>query len=133
MKKLRGNQRLEILEHVHFILLNCFRNFKTCSRTCSKKVKIMSNSLTPKDVLLAIYPNIEDNLVDILTKFSKDLEPVVKRKNEKIVQSDKLTNLLESFPRSYNNYSLCVDRFVSFGKRRPNDAITFLLSLLPNQ
>ena len=93
----------------------------------------MSNSLTPKDVLLAIYPNIEDNLVDILTKFSKDLEPVVKRKNEKIVQSDKLTNLLESFPRSYNNYSLCVDRFVSFGKRRPNDAITFLLSLLPNQ
>ena len=93
----------------------------------------MSNSLTPKDVLLAIYPTIEDTLIEILTKFNANLNSCVKRKNEKIVSTEKLTNLLEVFPRKYNNYSLCVDKFVSFGKRSPSEAINFLLSLLPQQ
>lgn len=88
--------------------------------------------LSSTDILLAIFPSIEDQLISIANKFERDLSVAVERKSGKVnFNTPALQTLLTRFPHSYSSYTKCVSDFVDVGRNSPNAAISVLFKLLP--
>lgn len=84
------------------------------------------------DVLLTLFPKIEDSLMGMLLKFTLECDPYLDKKDMKLnLSNDFLNNFLERFPRNFYGYKIAVDRYVSFGQYAPQAAIELLLTFLP--
>ena len=84
------------------------------------------------DVLLALFPKIEDQLLNVILKFSLEVEDFTDKKTQKIAVPDKkVSTVLERFPRAVTGYKKAVDRLVDFGKYSVVDAINLLFTFLP--
>lgn len=91
-----------------------------------------SQVLNSADILLSIFPSIEDQLICIANKFERDLSVAVERKSGKIIyNTPALASLLTRFPHSYSSYSKCVNDFVDVGRNSSDAAISVLFKLLP--
>jgi hypothetical protein len=81
---------------------------------------------------MSIFPSIEDQLVRIGSKFSRDISSSVEKKQGKTnFDTEAMKNLLTRFPHEYSSYSKCVADFVDVGRNSPNAAIEVLLKILP--
>ena len=84
------------------------------------------------DVLMSIFPSIEDQLVRIGSKFSRDISSSIEKKSGKTnFDTEAMKILLTRFPHEYSSYSKCVNDFVDIGRNSPNAAIEVLLKILP--
>ena len=85
------------------------------------------------DVLLALFPTVENNLIKVVLKFNFQFDKYLDKKTGKLnVPSSHLAELEQVFPRSIYGYKVAVDRFVDFGKYSVSSAIDLLFQILPN-
>ena len=91
-------------------------------------IKLLSSS----DVLLSLFPKIEEQLIRLGTKFGHQLEQCYEKKgNKSVLNSELMKNLLTKFPHTYSGYSKCVDDYVVVGKNSSDSSIEVLFQILP--
>lgn len=84
------------------------------------------------DVLISLFPKIEDSLTSMFLKFTLECDPYFDKKDMKLnLPNDFLNNLTARFPRVIYGYKIAVERYVSFGQYAPQQAIELLLTFLP--
>jgi len=85
------------------------------------------------DILLSLFPKIEDQLVRLASKFAHSIESSAEKKgNRSTLNTGAVKALFNKFPHDYSSYSKCVNDFVSIAQNSPESGVCVLLKVIPN-